>query len=491
MEFQALKMSTFKRTVRVVLSGIILFGVCPSMEASARKYKTHPRRHHRLIPAKRHVSQASSLSVLTIEVGNGKLVELSGSAENVFSADPKVAEIRPASSHSVFVFGLAAGRTNIVAVDANGQAIDHYAVRVEPSTYPANTLDNSSGKIVPMLRATATPDGLNIDGDSDNPEKAWRFSDRARGLVGKEGFVSDYSKIHGSIQVNLKIRIVEMDRSLVRELGVEWQNVNALGTSAVIGLATSSPLETLATTKSSIGFLSRFKAGSQSVTLETVVDMLARDGLVHSLAEPNLTTISGQPANFVVGGEYPVPVSSYNNTTNVSFKQYGISLAFVPTVLGDGRISLHVRPEVSALSSNGAVTLSAGNSSVQIPAITVRRADTTVEMASGQSFVLAGLMSDSTKITGQGLPWLGDIPVLGALFKSSSFQKDESELVIIATPYLVKPVNSEKELHTPDEGWTPPNDMERIFMMRQSGTDVSRRRPWQRLETGDAGFMVE
>lgn len=190
-----------------------------------------------------------------------------------------------------------------------------------------------------MLRATATPDGLNIDGDSDNPEKAWRFSDRARGLVGKDGFVSDYSKMHGSIQVNLKIRIVEMDRSLVRELGVEWQNVNALGTSAVIGLATSSPLETLATTKSSIGFLSRFKAGSQSVTLETVVDMLARDGLVHSLAEPNLTTISGQPANFVVGGEYPVPVSSYNNTTNVSFKQYGISLAFVPTVLGDGRIS--------------------------------------------------------------------------------------------------------------------------------------------------------
>lgn len=475
-------MSIFKKTTHIIIGSVVLLGSC---------FPTYVYAHDELAEKKRHLTQPPAVFVLTVEAGNGKLVELSGSAENIFSADPKVAEVRPASPHSVFIFGLAAGQTDIVAADANGKAINRYAVRVVPSNYSADALVHSTGHVVPLLRATATPDGLNIDGTSDNPEKAWRFTDRARGFVGKDGYVSDYSKMRSSIQVNLKVRIVEMERSLVRELGVEWQNVNALGTSAVIGVATSSPLETLATTQSSIGFLSRFKAGSQQVTLETVVDMLARDGLVHSLAEPNLTTISGQPANFVVGGEYPVPVSSYNNTTNVSFKQYGISLAFVPTVLGDGRISLHVRPEVSALSTNGAVTLSAGNSSVQIPAITVRRADTTVEMASGQSFVLAGLMSDSTKITGQGLPWLGDIPVLGALFKSSSFQKDESELVIIATPYLVKPVSSEKELHAPDEGWTPPNDLERIFMMRQSGTDVSRKRPWQRLETGDAGFMVE
>ncbi|WP_406240082.1 type II and III secretion system protein family protein (plasmid) [Acetobacter orientalis] len=470
-----------KKTAPALLKGLLLSTLCLPYVGYAQTHSS----------AARNTRASSTSSVLSLEAGKGKLIQLPAPAQNVFSADPKVAEVRPASQNSIFVFGLAPGRTSIVATDDNGEEIGHYAVNIQPSAYPVSALGDATHRMATGLRASPSPDGLIIEGETNNPEKAWQFSDRARGALGKDGYVSNYSKLQKSIQVNLKVRIVEMERSLVREIGVEWQNVNALGTSAVIGIATSSPLEALTAAQSSVGFLSRFKVGGQSMTLETVVDMLARDGLVHSLAEPNLTTISGQPASFVVGGEYPVPISSYGNTTNVEFKQYGISLAFIPTVLDGGRISLHVKPEVSALSSNGAVTMSAGNSSIQIPAITVRRADTTVEVASGQSFAIAGLMSDNTKITGQGLPWLSDIPVLGALFKSSSFQKDETELVIIATPYLVKPVDNEKDIHTPDEGWTAPNDMERVFMMRQSGTDVSLPRSRQHLETGNAGFMVE
>lgn len=423
--------------------------------------------------------------------GAGRVVKLPASATSLFSADPKVAEVRPASPRSFFVFGVAPGNTSIEATSATGDVIARYTVHVVASGYNASLLRQKYGSETPGVTISPSPDGMSIEGQAPDPQAAQKLVDHAKSLAGKDGYVADYMTVPGSIQVNLRVRIVEMDRSLVRELGVEWQNVNALGTSVTVAAATQSPLAAMTTLQSSIGIASRFNVGKTPVTMETVIDALATDGLIHSLAEPNLTAISGQPASFLVGGEYPIPTSSYGGNTNVQFKQYGVSLGFVPTVLADGRINLHVRPEVSALSSDGAVTYQNGSNSVQIPAITVRRADTTVELGSGQSFIIAGLLSDSTKINTTGLPWLGDIPILGALFKSSSFQKNESELVIIVTPYLVAPVDDINSLHTPDEGWVAPTDLERVFLMRQSGTDVRKKRPWQKMDTGDAGFMVE
>ena len=439
----------------------------------------------------RSLQAETSGTQVTVQTGAGQIVRLKQDVSSLFSADPKVAEVRPASPSSFFVFGVGAGNTTIEAASATGEVIGRYVVRVVPSSYRASVLQQGAAMSSPGVRVEPTPDGLSIEGSASDPQAAQKLVDHARSLAGKEGYIADYMTVPGSLQVNLRVRVVEMERTLVRELGVEWKNVNALGTSAVVGVATQSPLAALSNLQSSVGWLSRFNVGSQRVTLETVVDALAQDGLVHSLAEPNLTTLSGQPASFLVGGEYPIPVSNYGGTTTVQFKQYGISLGFVPTVLAEGRINLHVRPEVSALSSDGAVTLSTSSNSVQIPAIHVRRADTTVELGSGQSFVIAGLLSDTSKLTTTGLPWLGDIPVLGALFKSNSFQKDETELVIIVTPYLVKPVDNIHDLHTPDEDWVPPGDMERIFLMRQSSTDVRKRRAWQKLDAGDAGFMVE
>lgn len=430
----------------------------------------------------------SGTASIRLSAGTGRTVRLPGAAASLFSADQKVAEVRPASPDSFFVFGVAPGNTTIEAVSEDGQLLGQYEVHVAPAGYAGSVLSESDTAGSPGVRIAPVPNGLSLTGRVADPQSAQKLLNHARSLVGKGGYVGDYMTVPGTLQVNLRVRVVEMQRSLVHELGVEWQTVNRIGTKTTIGVVTHNPLAAaISDTANTITTTSAHKNWS----LETVVDALAEDGLVHSLAEPNLTTMSGQPASFLVGGEYPIPTSSYGGTTNVQFKQYGISLGFVPTVLKDGKINIHVRPEVSALSSDGAVTLTNGNSSVQIPAITARRADTTVELSSGQSFVIAGLLSDTTQINSSGLPWLGDIPVLGALFKSSSFQKKESELVIIVTPYLVNPVNNVKDLHTPDEGWVPPSDLERVFLSRQSSSDTRKKRGRQRINTGDAGFMVE
>ena len=224
----------------------------------------------------------------------------------------------------------------------------------------------------------------------------------------------------------------------------------------------------------------------------TVIDALAQDQLVHVLAEPNITAMSGETASFLVGGEFPIPVAQFGDTISIEFKQYGVSLAFVPTVISPGRISLHVRPEVSQLTQQGAISLGQGsNNAIQIPALQVRRADTTVELGSGQSFAIAGLLQDTTQLTANGVPFLGDVPILGALFRSDNFQHNETELVILVTPYLVQPASSPAALTTPDKGWRPPNDLERILLLRQKARGEANAGAIRPVVPGDAGFMVQ
>ncbi len=217
-----------------------------------------------------------------------------------------------------------------------------------------------------------------------------------------------------------------------------------------------------------------------------VLDLLAQDNLATILAEPNLTAVSGETASFLAGGESPIPVAQENQTITIEFKQYGVSLAFVPTVLSPDRISLHVRPEVSQLTTQGAVQIQAGNSTLVIPALNVRRADTTVELGSGQSFAIAGLLSAQSTHGASGLPYLGELPVIGALFRSDKFQRQESELVILVTPYIVRPVSDPRRLAAPTDDFVPPNDADRVLYNRQRGTAASMPRPI----IGDAGFMM-
>jgi pilus assembly protein CpaC len=194
--------------------------------------------------------------------------------------------------------------------------------------------------------------------------------------------------------------------------------------------------------------------------------------------------MSGETASFLVGGEFPIPVALRDNVVTIQFKQYGVSLAFVPTVLSQGRISMKVRPEVSELTDQGAVRLASGNASIQIPALTVRRAETTVELGSGQSFAIAGLLQDNVRSLGRALPGIGEVPILGTLFRSDRFQRNETELVIIITPYVVRPAGDAVALRAPTDRYVPPDEAERVLLFRQ----IARQRGLPPRLPGEAGF---
>lgn len=432
--------------------------------------------------------EAAATQGLTLEAGTGRIVRLRGAAANVFIADPKIADARPASPTSLFVFGVAAGRTTVAAMDNAGRPVGLFQLVVLPSSAAATQARSAVAQALPDAPVQARPEagGLEITGHVTTPAEAEQAASTAQPFLGEKQSVDNRLQVGSSTQVLLRVRIVEMSRTLTRDLGLNWQNLGGrIGNSVSIGLATQFPLADL-TSGAAAPVLAA--AAIRKTSVEAIVDALAQDQLVHVLAEPNLTTVSGEPANFLVGGEFPIPVAQQQNTISVEFKQYGISLAFVPTVMSDDRISIHVRPEISQLTNQGAVQLTAGNSSIVIPALTVRRADTTVELGSGQSFAIAGLLSDSSTQDDNGVPFLGEVPGLGALFRSDSYQRQQSEIVIIVTPFIVAPVSDPAALHDPSEGWSPPNDLERILLLRQSG---------RRGETpvahvsGDAGFIVQ
>jgi pilus assembly protein CpaC len=425
---------------------------------------------------------------VTVEAGSGRVIELGGAAASLFVADPKVAEARPASPTSLFVFGLAVGRTTIAAMDTAGHSVGVYQVMVLPSSASAGLAGSAISRVLPAqtIHTQAAPDGIQITGQVATPADAERAEATARSFVGDKQIVANRLKVGEQTQVLLRVKIIEMSRTLTRDLGLNWQNLaGRIGNFATIGLGTQFPLADLTSgaTAPVAGF-----ATFQKTSVEAIVDALAQDQLVHVLAEPNLTTISGEPASFLVGGEFPVPIAQEQNTITVEFKQYGISLAFVPTVLAGDRINMHVRPEISQLTDQGAVQLTAGNSSLVIPALQVRRADTTVELGSGQSFAIAGLLSDSVTHTTNGVPGLGEIPGVGALFRSDSFKRQETEIVILVTPYIVRPVSNLAALHDPAEAWQPPNDLERLLLLRQSGRPTAM--PVAHI-SGDAGFIVQ
>lgn len=428
---------------------------------------------------------------VTIEAGMGRVLSLGAAASSVFAADPKVVEVRPASPTSLFVFGVAPGRTTIAALSSTGAPIAQYDVVVRPSTFAANEARSSANRSIPggRIGVETRPNGLAVTGEVTTPAEADRASRLARAFLADKGVLDNRLSVASPIQVNLRVRIIEMSRTLTRELGINWQALGNIGRFATIGLATANGLADLTGSASRVSgrYLKTNGAGGFGTDINAAIDALSQDQLIRLLAEPNLTALSGETASFLVGGEFPIPISQQNNSISVEFKQYGISLAFVPTVTSADRIVLHVRPEVSQLTNQGGVQLGNGNSTIQIPALSVRRADTTVELGSGQSFAIAGLLQDSQKLTGLGLPFLGDIPILGALFRSDSFQQNQTELVIVVTPYIVRPVSAPTALASPDDGWRAPNDLERILLLRQSA--VGSPAPRMRIP-GEAGFVL-
>ena len=417
-----------------------------------------------------------------LQAGAGKLLHLPTEAANVFVADPKVAEVHPANAGTLYLFGVGPGRTNIVAVDAGGAALLNATVTVVPSDFAASQAAAEVRRELPGAQVVVRPKtrGLIVTGQVATPEDAARVLAIVRGFAATGDSVENQLGVLASVQVLLRVRLVEMSCTVVRDLGVNWQALGSIGRFAVSFNTANSIAASLAGTATN-----QLSAGTPDVN--AIINALVQDNLARVLAEPNLTAISGQPASFLEGGEFPIPVGQQNNQVTVEFKQYGVQLAFVPTVLSSGRIDLHVRPEVSELTTQGAVQLTAGNSSLQIPALTVRRADTSVELGSGQSIVIAGLLEDFVAQGDNGVPGLGDVPVLGALFRSDSFQRQQTELVVVVTPYVVQPTDDPSALRLPAENYQAPSDIQRWLQLRQLGNDTGKTAP---PAPGQAGFVL-
>ena len=448
---------------------------------------------------------------IRLAAGTGVLLNLPRPAGTVMSAEPDVARVQPASPTSLFLMGVSPGRTTVVATTDTGAPIVQYDVTVTPGatgTRPGNGFPmgmmpaapaapaapaRMTAEIAGQIRSAilqsipgaagiqVLPSGANavLQGTVPTPAAALQAEAIARGFIGDKATVIDRMLVLSSIQVNVRVRIAEINRQITRQLGFNWQALGS-GTPWKFGLftggAAAGPISALA--PSGVLALNGLPADqvggaftNSNWDVNGLIDALAADQLVTILAEPNLTAQSGETASFLAGGEYPIPVAGAvaNGAVQISvdFKQYGVSLAVVPTVLGPNRLNLRIRPEVSQLTTTGAVSMPVGSGTVTIPALIVRRAETTIELGSGQSFAIAGLLQrTSTDIT-NALPYLGEMPVLGALFKSTQFQRGDSELVIIVTPYIVRPAASPAQFRAPTDHFVPATDLDRILFGRQ------------------------
>jgi pilus assembly protein CpaC len=433
--------------------------------------------------AREAAARAADPHQLELNAGGGRVLILAAPASNVFVADPKIAEVRPATASTLFVFGLAPGETTIAAVGADGQPLADYDVMVHPSNFAAGEAAAAIARELPgvQVQVRARAKGLVVTGAIATPEQHAQLLSIVRGYLADGQTLDDETGLTNAVQVTLKVRIAQMSRSVTRQLGINWQAAGTIGKGA-LSFATSNPIAATAAT-TGLG-----TAALATKDVSAMIDALAQDNLAHILAEPTLTVMSGQPGKFLSGGEFPVPVGQQNNSVTIEFKNYGVKLDFVPTVLSSGRINLHVAPEVSQLSTAGAVQLAAGNSTIQVPSLVVQRAETAVELGSGQSFAIAGLLQDTSTDNASGTPFLGEVPVLGALFRSDSFNREESELVILVTPYIVRPVDNPAALHVAAENQGAPSELERLLLLRQ----VAAGRPAVPMRIpGYAGFVAQ
>ena len=401
----------------------------------------------------------STGTALQLEVNKGRLVRLDRPAGTVFIADPEIADIQVKSPSLVYLLGKKAGETTLYAVDESENILASVAIRVN---FNLSRLRDAIRKLDPRsdVEVTSIDDTLVIEGVVRSASIAEDVRRLAVRIAGDSEAVINRLGVDAPNQVNLRVRIAEVARGVDKQLGFNWQILGTLG-GLSLGLATTNPFASAVSVVNSLGSLTQGASAAfnaEGWDFNAVIDALEEEGLVTILAEPNLTALTGETASFLAGGEFPILVPDSNGRVTIEFKKFGVSLAFTPTVIGETRINLHVRPEVSQLSSKNSVTLN----NFVVPSLTTRRAETTVELGSGQSFAIAGLLLNNVNHDIRKFPFLGDIPVLGALFRSDRFQRDETELVIIVTPYIVRPA-SRMRLAAPTDGFVPPHDVERFI----------------------------
>jgi pilus assembly protein CpaC len=401
---------------------------------------------------------------LSLGIGKSIVIDLPRDIKDVLVADPKIANAVVRSSQRAYIIGAAIGQTNIVFFDSAGQQIAAYDIAVKRDL---NGIRAALKQTMPNadIQIDGLSDGVILSGAVSNPIEVQQAGDIAARLVGSADKVTNSITIRGRDQVMLKVTVAEVQRAIIKQLGIDLTANLNYGT-AVVNFTNSNPFTALGRSLSGNSIGTAF--GSSQVpgvpSVSATIRAMESAGVIRTLAEPNLTAISGESATFIAGGEFPVPAGyscdpvTHVCNTQISFKKFGISLNFTPLVLGEGRISLRVMSEVSELSNDNAFTLvvSPGNS-LTVPSIRTRRAETTLEIPSGGSMAMAGLIQEQTKAAINGLPGLSQLPVLGTLFRSRDFVNNTTELMILVTPYVVRAV-AQKDLSRPDDGFADSSD---------------------------------
>ncbi len=416
---------------------------------------------------------------VVLSIGRGQLVSVPGTMTDIFVANDEVADVQVKSQRQLYVFGKAGGETTVYASDRSGAIIWSANIRVGSNI---DSVDQMLALAMPDAKiqvATMGASTVLLTGTVNSPEDAAEAEWLVKAFMGDKANVITRLRNATPLQVSLRVRFAEVSRSLVRSLGANLRSADSTG-GFQFGIGQGRSFATQYTPGGPLGTFPDGTTGTTTVDpispgttiagagrflgldLLGSLDLAERDGLVTTLSEPNLTALSGETAEFLAGGEFPIPLVQGLGATTVQYKKYGVSLAYTPTVLTNGRISLRVRPEVSELSSQGAVTLEG----FQIPALTVRRAETTIELGSGQSFMIAGLLSNNSQNTIDKAPGVGDLPILGNLFKSTEFRRGETELVIVVTPYLVNPVN-DGDIVLPTDGYRSPTVGQQLLLNRE------------------------
>jgi len=403
---------------------------------------------------------------LALGIGKSIVVDLPRDIKDVLVADPKIANAVVRSAQRAYIIGAAVGQTNIVFFDAAGQQIAAYDIAVKRDL---NGVRAALKQSLPNadIQIDGLGDGVVLTGSVSSPIEVQQAGDLAARLAGGTDKVVNNIAIRGRDQVMLKVTVAEVQRSIIKQLGIDLTANMNYGT-AVVNFNNANPFTALGHSLSgnnvttSVG--SNLVNGNLVPSVSATIRAMESAGVIRTLAEPNLTAISGEAATFIAGGEFPVPAGyscdpvTHVCNTQISFKKFGISLNFTPIVLNEGRISLRVMSEVSELSNDNSFTLvvSPGNS-LTVPSIRTRRAETTLEIPSGGSMAMAGLIQEQTKQAINGLPGLAQLPVLGTLFRSRDFVNSTTELMILVTPYVVRAV-AQKDLSRPDDGFADSSD---------------------------------
>ena len=393
-----------------------------------------------------------SVGVLSVDAGKSTVVQADQPFTMIALADPSIAETMVTNNQLFFVRGKRAGETTILLYGEDGQLVEMIELQVNA---PLGALRRDLALVLPTedIRVLPIMGGVFLEGTVSSDSAADRALQVAERYL--PGQVTNGLTTLQSSQVMLEVRFVEASRDALRDIGFSTSiNVNDASIGSLGGLVTGGTGSAVALFTSVAG-----------ENIDIRIDALESKGIIQTLARPNLVALSGDSASFLAGGEFPIPVAGQDGNVTVSFREFGVGLAFTPTVIGADLVNLNVRPEVSALDQRNGVR----SGGVSVPALTVRRVDTTVELRDGQSFAIAGLLQNSISEEVVNTPLLSDLPILGALFSSKRYQKEETELVIIVTPRLVRPLEGPNAVRTPVDSLRTPSDVEFFLLNRMSG----------------------